>query len=354
MSANTSIREGGSARSFGPITCLMVEGGNGEFYPWYPEADRQLDSLSVNKNGIYRASDRGVYGWNHVSVNVAQSDRVTGKDPETGEEKTVTADPETGELVETVVPVEIRVIEPPTNPYGTYLDGQTITKDGMVVKAYGANEDEMQVVPIGEITINPTTAVYDQSQDKGITGDATIEDTSGLSQETINALPIGYGTQIIGVIDTVLETGMPGGISNAITSLTHTAAVYTFVQPFGNTKSAFACSSEPFSGVITTHNPGGIQPYNTNFSADSSIINNKRVYHKQVVGSGNWNFSTPPTNLAYNSAEAAYVILYGTRDERPAGSPQTITVSWPRPGDGAILETTFDILVGPRGGQGDD
>ena len=70
MSANTSILEGGNARSFGPVTCLMVQGDDGKYYPWYPEADRQLESLSVDKNGIYQASKYGVYGWRSVNAYV--------------------------------------------------------------------------------------------------------------------------------------------------------------------------------------------------------------------------------------------------------------------------------------------
>jgi hypothetical protein len=62
-----------------------------------------------------------------------------------------------------------------------------------------------------------------------------------------------------------------------------------------------------------------------------------------------------PVNAIDNTStlinRIAWVICYGTRTE---GGNQTITVSWPRPGDGAILETTFDILVGPHGGTGDD
>lgn len=156
MSANTTIQEGGKSYPFGPVKCLMVEGDNGEFYPWYPEADRALDSLSVTQNGIYRASDRGVYGWNRVSVNVAQSDRVTGKDPETGEEKTVTVDPQTGELVETIVPTEIRVTTLPTKT--EYTNGEIIDYSGIVVHAYSSTGQDMGAVPFGELVFPVTTA----------------------------------------------------------------------------------------------------------------------------------------------------------------------------------------------------
>jgi len=56
----------------------------------------------------------------------------------------------------------------------------------------------------------------------------------------------------------------------------------------------------------------------------------------------------------YSTDEAATIFYDGDTTSQPAGSPQTIAVSWPRPGDGAVLETSFDILVGPRPGTGDD
>lgn len=175
MSANTTIQEGGKDYPFGPVKCLMVEGDNGEFYPWYPEADRALDSLSVDKNGIYRASERGVYGWNRVSVNVAQADRVTGRDPDTGEEKTVTVDPETGELVETVVPVEIRIETPPTftGPYG---DGAYIDFTGLTVAAYGANGDKMLDVPFNELIFPVTVTDYSKA-----TGEENVYTKDGIT-----------------------------------------------------------------------------------------------------------------------------------------------------------------------------
>lgn len=177
MSANASISEGGKGYPFGSVKCLMVEGDNGEFYPWYPEADRQLDSLSVDKNGIYQASKYGVYGWNHVSVNVAQSDRVTGRDPETGEEKTVTVDPQTGELVETVVPVEIRVTTLPTKT--EYTEGETIDYSGIVVHAYSSTGEDMGAVPFGELVF-PTSKAGEGWEDEWADG------------RGLNALQIAY------------------------------------------------------------------------------------------------------------------------------------------------------------------
>ena len=160
MSANTNISEGGKGRPFGSVKALMVQGEDGKYYSWYPESEKALGTLSVDKNGIYKASDKGVYGWSSVYVNVATTDSVTGRDPDTGEEVVIRPDPETGELVTTVVPVEIRVATPPTKT--SYTDGQKIDYSGIVVKAYGANGNVMQTPPFSALDFPVDTARYDE------------------------------------------------------------------------------------------------------------------------------------------------------------------------------------------------
>lgn len=319
MSANISITEGGKARPFGPVVALMVQGEDGKYYPWFPESDRALGTLSVDKNGIYRASDKGVYGWSSVSVNVPQNEGVTGKDPDTGEDVYVYPDPETGELVTDVLPVEIRVIEPPTNPYGTYVDGQTITKDGMVVKAYLESGAEYGTVPNSEITINPTVAIYDESTDRSeYTGDGIDAIRIQSSVTPIDPTAVNPVYELLGV---------PDGRSN-------TPGLDFYATTYG-TKS-YVASNNGFSASVTIKNSVSRIVHSGNGRFALSV---DTQFWKGAVPES----STDPTNRSIDDLEPA-----GT------GSPQTITVSWPRPGDGAVLETTFDILVGPHGGTGDD
>lgn len=336
MSANTTIQEGGKGYPFGPVKCLMVEGDDGTYYPWYPEADRQMDSLSVDKNGIYQASKYGVYGWSRVSVNVPQTGSVTGRDPQTGQEVTVTADPETGELVETVVPVEIRVIAPPTNPYGTYVDGQTITKDGMVVKAYDANGNETQTVPIGEITINPTTAVYDSSKD-------TAEYSNGNGINAIAVSAHNIYTEKRGGVDYYGKYSLANIGEKFIGTNTEKTipndAVYYLTKYNGNV-------------YLAVKNDNSVARYEYLDGVLRMAGNVTGSYGKEFTSTdffAEWFNSVSESTANPNRVDVDTLTM-----TRGWGAKQTITVSWPRPGDGAILETTFDILVGPRSGQGDD
>lgn len=336
MSANTSIKEGGAPRSFGPVAALLVQGDEGKYFLWVPESERQLDTLSVTENGIYQAKKLGVYGWRSVSVNVATSGSVTGKDPETGQEVTVTTDPDTGEIVKTVVPVEIKVITPPTNPYGVYVDGQTISTGGMVVKAYDAEGNEMLTVPLGQITINPTVAVYDESKDRH------DEYTDG---EGINARRVYFDMPINVVAYGTMYRGFEFQSNQYV--LVSTAQGSAYVTRYTKTgdymptfyrRSAGENSLTLFEVVQDATNPSKY------YIARRNIDVPHNRWSGQIAGE-------------YYSELPESTVEPIDQDVHPAGasgSPQTITVSWPRPGDGAVLETTFDILVGPHGGTGDD
>ena len=318
MSKNITIQEGGVAKqltvdklktnSVGVGTCL-----------WVPEDETNLGTKHISENGTYRASDDGYYGYSEVTVSGVGS--VTGRDPTTGEDVEVHRDPTTGEIVETVIPSEIRVIEPPTNPYGVYMDGQTITKDGMVVKAYGANGDEMQTVPVGEITINPTVAVYDASKDPGgRRGTATLDGVS--IDYAAGAIHCDYPA-VVRNFDYCVR------IANTVHRYfkRENAPINIIYTSSGNTQ------NYPVSNGGQT--PGGIQ------------------YYTATIDLGR---STLPIIQSMSSSDAAEILYDGTHEEEPAGSPQTITASWPRTGDGRVLTNTFEIRVAPGygGDEGDN
>lgn len=339
MSKNITVQEGGIAKQLtaDKLRTNLVGGGT---CLWVPENEIILGTKSITNNGSYSASADGLTGFSQVNVNV-QGDSVTGRDPVTGQEKTVTVDPETGDLVETVVPSEIRVIAPPTNPYGTYIDGQTITKDGMVVKAYDANGDEMQTVPIGELSIAPTIAVYDASKDRP-GGKKVIDTPLDIGSASIyigSGIPLVYYTPLSGPAGSA--SPFPFGYPNSV--------VYTL--------DAWKISNASIGYYMIAAS----NTYSAYVDDTSYTYNGKTVYYK-VYNSymSTQNSSVDGTNAplaGYDQSKAAnmaWSMIFGEIDEMPAGSPQTINVSWPRPGDGKLLEATFDINVGPRAGQGDD
>lgn len=176
--ANITIKEGGRAYPFAPAKLRTLLSGGGEAL-WVPESAITRDALSVTKNGDYHAAAEGLYAYSRVSVNVTQTDHVSGKGQD-GNDYNYTVDPTTGDLVETKIPSSIRVTTPPTSPEWGYVDGEAIGKAGMVVTAYDANNTVMQTVPNGEITLEPSVAAYNATGRLTITaqwprtGDAEI------------------------------------------------------------------------------------------------------------------------------------------------------------------------------------
>ena len=339
MSANTVIKEGGNTYPFGPVDYLRVASGSDQYALWVPESERVLTTKSISKNGIYRASEDGAYGWSSVYVNVPKPESVTGKDGD-GDEVVVKPDPETGVLEEEKVPSSIEVITPPTVPSNTYVDGQSIVPGDMVVKAYLASGEEYGVVPNGEISLNPNRAVYDESTDQ--IGHATASS---------ELLPAGFSYS---AIQSVRLTGVPYTGSVVIDRTITATSGYT----------QYACV-----GHVTNDDNAKQGNYSVSFICASSqnvsgargyTHDNKTVYYTTYgkSGRGVYKYSLSPVPAASSfpndTAAAAWTLIYGDVTEYPAGSPMTITVSWPRPGDGAVLETSFDIHVGPHGGTGED
>lgn len=336
MSKNIIIQEGGIGKQLtvDKLKTNLVGGGS---CLWVPEDEMTLGTKYISENGTYKASDDGYYGYSEVTVSGVGS--VTGKDPDgSGDDASATVDPETGDITITKLPSRIEVITPPTNPYGIYQDGQAISTNGMVVKGYFNSGGEYGTVPNSEITLNPTQAHYDESTDTRGSGTATSELDTGMVQ------PIAYsgGASINQTTEARIFTVKYSG----------TIAAYPSTSNIGL---LFASSTGTVGTLVTTNTNRITGETSTNTedirAAGSYTYNGKTVYfaYRTISESGSQSVTHGPIN-AINRAPGgtdAWTMIYGTIEEEPAGSHQQITVSWPRPGDGKVLETTFEILVAP-------
>lgn len=322
MSGNTSIKEGGQARSFGPVNALMVQGADGKYYPWVPESERQLSTKSVNKNGVYQAKKDGVYGYSSFYVNVPTDQGVTGTDPTTGQQVSVGVDP-TGKLTETVVPAEIRVETPP--PKTEYIHGEAINYSGIVVHAYSVTGQDMGAVPFNELVFPVTTA--DVQQTEGWTNDAGLnalmlyytphvdynEDTVYLSDRILGKDGYGYrATYGGGGPATVLVTRYKNfNYGASMTSNEAAANMYSdsvAPSPWSQTKSGWVRSGSS-SSIIR---PGSFSTMS--FSDVLADVPESTVN---------------PTTVDPSTLHAA----------------QILPVLWTRPGDNVVLQTSFSISV---------
>jgi len=325
MSKNITIQEGGIAKQLtvDKLKTNLVGGGT---CLWVPEDETVLGTKNITENGTYKAVDDGYYGYSEVTVSGIGA--VTGKDPDgSGDDAQATVDPETGVIVINKLPSSIRVIRPPTNPYGIYMDGQAIAKDGMVVKAYDVNGDEMQIVPNGEITLNPSTAVYDPATDV--------------------QYYVSGGIHAVGVLASNIYQNKRGGVDYyGKYSLAGVGAYYigTIERTTVPDDTTYYLTKYDESVYIATNKNNGVNRYENRETGITPAGNVSGNYGKTFNTNAfftEW-FANVPTSTE-NPLNKSIDDLEPEGDQ--AGSHQTITVSWPRPGDGAILETTFDILA---------
>lgn len=342
MSVNTSIKEGGQARSFGPVKALMVQGSDGKYYPWYPESERQLDTLSVTKNGVYQAKKAGVYGWRSVNVYV-QADRITGIGNDGNEHVVTTKD---GEIVDTMVPTTIRVITPPSKI--AYSDGETIDYSGIVVHAYSATGQDMGEVPFDEL-IFPITVVIDDPN-------TTIYEAKSGYNTGIFTQPIPW-VHRFKMSFTFSDWGQSTNRSIEYYSETFRFVV---IRVRDHAVGLLVACTDDASNVYSERD----YRYNTvtgevtdktkinGLPPNSYTMNGKTFYYTYIAATyvgepieySFYSYYKDSSYVPYPSDEiqrnAAYTILFGD-----IGIP--VPVQWRRTGDDKLLETTFSItLVG--------
>ena len=331
MSKNITIQEGGLAKQLTVDKLKTNLVGSGTCL-WVPEDEVQLTTKTITENGTYRASDDGYYGYEQVIVSIAGVGTATGTDGD-GDEAVAHTDPETGELVIEKVPSRIEVVTPPTNPYGIYTDGQSISTNGMVVKAYIASGGEYGTVPNSEITLDPTTAHYDSATDHM------------LVYEELEGWPNPFATC------GVLSHYEGAEDKRKLRSKYEFASIATACIRADNNNwvAVMAATENRHAGTYTEYgisDPTKVVKTTEYYTSQTYTQDGKTVYY-QAVYSAQFYEGIPNTGDHNASpARVAWAMIYGTKDER-VGSRQTITVSWPRPHDGKVLETTFEILVAP-------
>ena len=164
MSKSIIIEEGGISRQLTADKLRSITGGG--TCDWIPEDTAVLGTKSISDNGTYKAADDGYYGYSQVTVSGVGT--ATGKGPD-GNIHSVTTDPQTGDLIDTLLPSSIMITTYPA-PL-TYNDGDTIDYSAMVVKGYLADgtlwtdtAHPNGIIPLSELTLPVTTAQYEPAQ----------------------------------------------------------------------------------------------------------------------------------------------------------------------------------------------
>lgn len=355
MSKNIIIQEGGVAKQMtaDKLKTNLVGGGT---CLWVPEDGTMLGTKTITENGTYKASEDGYYGYSEVTVSGIGS--ATGKDPDgSGDEATAGVDPETGEIVISKLPSSIIVDTPPTKQ--EYSIGQTIDYSGMVVKAYlqsgGVWADSTHpngVVPNSELVLPMSTVSGDDVEDKPDEASSDL-DISPLPN------PIGIVSGGVNYFEYEGSTGNKYTGSYTVTPASgKDVKCFTYsISGADSVARTFFASDQSGALAIITYRRVGYDIYGRQIADDyeTTMIdsdkqytyNGKTVYYKN---SGNFvggvEDNTFPHYTWYDFEKegmVAWTMIYG--NVTPGGAFVKVPVQWPRPGDGSILETSFDITV---------
>ena len=320
MGKNISIQEGdiGKQLTVDKLKTNLVGGGS---CLWVPEDGINLGTKSISENGTFRASDDGYFGYSEVTVSGVGT--ATGRDPNTGEEKRVSVDPETGDLEETIIPESIRITTLPTKV--NYTNGERINYSGIVVHAYSSAGRDLGVVPFNELVFPVTTALA--------SGD---EWTDG---QGLNAMML-------------YLTPKPSVDWRGITSMVYVSQT---IGGFSGNDAAYGNDDSPGTLLATRYDGA-----NYIFWKTGGYELNMYSYWPDEDGDGKtWGWmaagSTTPTVSRDRFVRAPFsehlseltesTVDPTTVDPSALHATQTIPVQWPSADAGTTLETSFTINV---------
>lgn len=345
MSKNITIAEGGTPFNFSADELRTDQVGGGHV-DWVPKDETRLTTKTITKDGTYKAADEGYYGYSQFTVRGIGKAAGTGPD---GREH-IYEETEGGGVTDTVLPSSIAVTTPPTftGPYG---DRAYISFDGIGVTAYdatggvwtGNGQYPNGIIPASELSFPETIADIEKATDSGT---AQFPMTGSLTYQT-------YGVKLV-VSRLAVGTVIPGnaeGRSYKVTSAegklfafktSDSASFYYFI----------ICSPEPF--VLESKIGDEIR---------TTVFSKSRYYGVDCAVSIGLQSLLPlgdPGFVRINPIISDFGVAYHDigylSGQVPEGGIQPIPVWWTRPGDGKMLETSFDISVVDitPGGHGDD
>ena len=224
-----------------------------------------------------------------------------------------------------VLPAKIRITTPPTKT--TYDDGESISKTGMVVKAYNSDDTIWDylgytggVIPNSEISISPLTSDIDQ-----------IGADSAVSVRWSSPIKLNKYLRFRTSSFDFRFTCTGDQVGAFVYDSSRGYVKYIFASPVQNDSIA-----EDLSGSSTTFN-----------LTSETTYNEKTAYYNYgtIAYGTNLVEGTPSDSIggaqSSDYAKVAWTMLYGDITK----GKQTITASWPRPVDHNILTDTFDITV---------
>lgn len=343
---------------------LQVPRAGGSAY-WVPEDEVKLHSLKVTVNGTYSAETAGKYGYDYVAVSVPGSS-VTGKGQD-GNEHTITTDGD-GNIVDTKVPSEIRIITPP-DYVGPYGDRAYIDFTGLTVEAFYADGTSAGMVDFNDLFFPVTVAEYDPGT-AALEYGATYSNAEALHNAEYFSQPLGYVGGGLYSIDNIRD-GSPSSGASVFRKYSVPTGVRAVLFRH-NSGDGLACVFMSEASDVSIEEQwryGSVDSYTSEtylLASTTVTVGGKTIYY-YGLGIGLTSNDVLQTTFPDNSFAGPYytfptgrdgiqdvaTIIYDGASAIIGGGTQ-IPVEWSRPGDGAILETSFGITVVPGPNSGED
>jgi hypothetical protein len=263
---------------------------------------------------------------------------------------------EDNNLVTTPLPSSIVLVTPPTKM--DYNDGEAIDLSGAVVTAKMADGTTWTDTdhPNGHVSCTPEPAVADKS---------AVTDPSSISDLMTNLeQPIKWCTSFIVRDNWHSVTGVVGEYQNENEIVvsggriipvyhSHNRYVAAFIVSDSQTVTITTRSRERRNRDGTIGNWGEWRsdgPRDYNLRATGSPIEGKQVYSNYYWLSY-YGYEYNSFGLLYTSdpnTNSCWTVVFGTI----SGGGEPITLNWARPGDGKVLSTTMQIMVGAHTSTG--
>ena len=329
MSKNITIQEGGTPFNFS-VDKLRTSQVGGGHVDWVPEDETRLTQKTFTSNGKFPASRYGYYGFSEVTINVKGA-AVTGRGDD-GKEHYVDVDDD-GKIRSIIVPTAIGITVPAT--VLTYGNGAYIVFDGTVVA----------------LNADGTVWISDSRYPQGIipNNELILSDTVADINKVVHADEDGTFYVSDGSLFTTNWQSDDGNNYIIVPPLVKIVSMYN-----GSGSQYVVCiSNDPFTAIGEKFQNGVVLVEST-IAAIPYTYNGKNYYYTSTE----WYSPAPVVTIKSNTytdlIPDAFAAAIGGRAVGEDGQP--ITLSWARPGDGEVLQTTYYISVVDiaPGGHGED
>lgn len=331
-----SIKEGGKPRNFSAAMLKTNLQGGGTCL-WVPRMDVGLKNKYISKSGTYTAKADDCYGFDQVTVSGVDVEITQDEDGDDVERTT-----DGGEITETKLPSYIRVTVLPSKL--DYTVGETIDYTGLVVHAYTKSGIDMGVVPFNELILPAEKAGEGWSEQ--------WTDGHGLNAMQIAYTPHWAITEWIKVY--------PGRIDEVQHFVAKQLGTYQGrPATYGNG------AVGPGTLFVTRYNDPQYGMRNYLASLTGIVGEDMYIYYAgELTDSGQvkrtgWflgastSGGVPGDGRFHNASWSDYLtdIPVSTVDPTRADPSalysigESIPVQWHRPGDGELLETSFNIYT---------